>query len=987
MECLCVFLKIVGKFMDTPRAQNLMNQYFSRLQRIQSRAAAAASDSSVNEQSGNAHCKPGIGHDESSQPAKNKSSRDVVLLPARVRFMIDDLLDLRNNGWVPRRAGQRCETNKPRYLRDIRLEIYKDSGMLVAPTPAERSSTSRDVPGSEYANHLAATTNLSAGGSSPFISSLTVNGSKDNRTSPFCPGSAEQNILDARNWLELARFGEELCRSGPGDLGVFGSGVGSISRGFVSKGQLFSRSDSGHSGNYRRFLNSKPGSSANANNNSQSNGFMTNGADIWSARRDRTESTNDSGWTRGIATSVRRQPSNVRNVSSISGSGNLPPRMLRKMASLTGGAVSPNDQSDCANPSHNLQSDLFPTSQLVDDCRSLSSWGSSRTGTPGIEGKNSSGPLTPLKNPTRSLELFEPAYLQPERTTSVKPTFLRSTQSNVDSPPRPPSVILSAPKLTDVNLRPSTVLSQPVPQTTCGRLPFAPAELSTWAHTSANRGPTYSPYSNNDTAESVVELKVAHSGNVRSSAASDEQKRFVKRLVVLFEESKTEDDFISGLQAPEFAGRLSSELVASFVLRTCEEGASFPLSSLDAFETAHFFMRCCGSLRIEDIDKKSPKLVKDNHRRPLTTVWCLLLTKLLPVNSVTFSKSRFASISAALIWNGYLLLTDFVEPLRGGKHHPLFLLVLQQLALMADELPKATFPVDSSALGVQCSRDLTVDKRRATLTDWFRHWGIRMNQMMPDGSQTNEKLLEILEERNLVLLVPCLRLSRELAKLVEDNLSCESSSFSDKDAHMASVLSEYLENYTTSEDRDSPEFVHALMPAIYDYVYKTGLNELPSHSSPSELMSRERCAWNQLISAGLSCTLCGSTERQMDAIHALQLFWMSKDKPKGFLLRCFMNLYNCDLVDENTFLTWKEELNPSYPVKGEALFEVNRWLTWLENAEEEDEEETNITSVDHDLPADPLATPSSSHVALGAIAKFNEPLVGMNCLSADVSLA
>ncbi|KAF7249597.1 hypothetical protein EG68_10242 [Paragonimus skrjabini miyazakii] len=902
--------------------------------------------------------------------------------------MIYDLLDLRNNGWVPRRAGQRSETNKPRYLRDIRLEIYKDSGMLVAPTPAERSSTSRDVPGSEYANHLAATTNLSAGGGSPFISSLTVNSSKDNRMTPFCPGSAEQNILDARNWLELARFGEELCRSGPGDLGVFGSGTSSsISRSFISNGQLFNRSEGGHSGNYRRFHNSKPGSAANANNNSHSNGFTINGVDTWNARRDRTESTNDSGWTRGVATSVRRQSSNVKNVSSISGSGNLPPRMLRKMASLTGGAVSPNDQSDCTNPSHNLQSDLFPASQLVDDCRSLSSLGSSRTGTPGIEGKNSSGPLTPLKNPTKPLELFEPAYLQQERTTSVKPTFLRSTQSNVDSPPRPPSVIQSAPKLTDVSLRPNAVSSQLMSQSVCGRLPFAPAELSAWAHTSANRGPTCSLHSNNDSAEPVLELKVAYSGNVRSSAASDEQKRFVKRLVVLFEESKTADDFISGLQSPEFAGRLSSEMVASFVLRVCEEGASFPLSSLDAFETAHFFIRCCDSLRLEDIDKKSPKAVKDSHHRPLTSVWCLLLTKLLPVNSVTFSKSRFASISAALIWDGYLMLTDFVEPLRGGKHHPLFLLVLQQLALMADELPKATFPVDSSALGVRCSPDLTIDKRRSILTDWFRHWGIRMNQIMPDGSQTNEKLLEILEERNLVLLVPCLRLSRELAKLVEDNLSsCESSSSSDKDALMASTLSEYLETHTTSEDRDSPEFVHALMPAIYEYVYKTG-TELPSQSSPSELMSRERSAWNQLISAGLSCTLCGSPERQMDAIHALQLFWMSKGKPKGFLLRCFMNLYNCDLVDENTFLTWKEELNPSYPAKGEALFEVNRWLTWLENAEEEDEEETNITSVDRDLPVDPLVTPNSSHVVLGTIPKFNEPLVGINCLSADVSLA
>lgn len=43
----------------------------------------------------------------------------------------------------------------------------------------------------------------------------------------------------------------------------------------------------------------------------------------------------------------------------------------------------------------------------------------------------------------------------------------------------------------------------------------------------------------------------------------------------------------------------------------------------------------------------------------------------------------------------------------------------------------------------------------------------------------------------------------------------------------------------------------------------------------------------------------------------------------GFLFRCFMNLYNCELVCEDAFLSWKEEVNPSYPAKGQALFEVH----------------------------------------------------------------
>lgn len=57
------------------------------------------------------------------------------------------------------------------------------------------------------------------------------------------------------------------------------------------------------------------------------------------------------------------------------------------------------------------------------------------------------------------------------------------------------------------------------------------------------------------------------------------------------------------------------------------------------------------------------------------------------------------------------------------------------------------------------------------------------------------------------------------------------------------------------------------------------------------------------------------------------------------LLRFFMNLYDMEVVEEEAFLKWKEEVNDQYPGKGKALFQVNQWLTWLEQAEEESDEE------------------------------------------------
>lgn len=115
MECLCQFLTTVGKFMDTPKAKKLMNQYFMRLALILERGNIP-----LRENNGVGH--NGNGANQRSDLSKSKSQD---YLPARIRFMLEDLIDLKNNNWVPKRAGQRSEKNKPRYLKDIRLEIYK----------------------------------------------------------------------------------------------------------------------------------------------------------------------------------------------------------------------------------------------------------------------------------------------------------------------------------------------------------------------------------------------------------------------------------------------------------------------------------------------------------------------------------------------------------------------------------------------------------------------------------------------------------------------------------------------------------------------------------------------------------------------------------------------------------------------------------------------------------------------------------------------
>jgi hypothetical protein len=44
----------------------------------------------------------------------------------------------------------------------------------------------------------------------------------------------------------------------------------------------------------------------------------------------------------------------------------------------------------------------------------------------------------------------------------------------------------------------------------------------------------------------------------------------------------------------------------------------------------------------------------------------------------------------------------------------------------------------------------------------------------------------------------------------------------------------------------------------------------------------------------------------------------------GMLLRWFVNLYDLEIVEEDAFLKWKEDITDAYPGKGKALFQVSK---------------------------------------------------------------
>lgn len=64
-------------------------------------------------------------------------------------------------------------------------------------------------------------------------------------------------------------------------------------------------------------------------------------------------------------------------------------------------------------------------------------------------------------------------------------------------------------------------------------------------------------------------------------------------------------------------------------------------------------------------------------------------------------------------------------------------------------------------------------------------------------------------------------------------------------------------------------------------------------------------------------------DAQVTAVHALQVFCFSHKFPKGMLLRWFMALYEIEVVEEEAFMKWKEDVTDDYPGKGQALFQVS----------------------------------------------------------------
>lgn len=265
------------------------------------------------------------------------------------------------------------------------------------------------------------------------------------------------------------------------------------------------------------------------------------------------------------------------------------------------------------------------------------------------------------------------------------------------------------------------------------------------------------------------------------------------------------------------------------------------------------------------------------------------------------AKSYVAKFAAGAVASGVISIGDLASPMTGGYLYPLFLLCLQQLSKM---------------------------KGKDWLAKAFSESKVSLHGMLPELDNNKDRLIEILEDRSLGFLLPLLRIQSELWKQLKS------------DPNPANFYKWVRDNVDGKLFADSG-FITILVTAIIRHITSESTMQegVDVTVAPDKLLVEKEKELIDKFKGVLKKFLLDKIALHVTAIYALQVYSYNNGSPKGLLLRMFMNMYNFEIIDEEAFMKWKEEVNDIHPGKGQALFQVNQWLTWLEQAEEESEED------------------------------------------------
>nr|DBA17612.1 TPA: hypothetical protein GDO54_003032 [Pyxicephalus adspersus] len=264
-------------------------------------------------------------------------------------------------------------------------------------------------------------------------------------------------------------------------------------------------------------------------------------------------------------------------------------------------------------------------------------------------------------------------------------------------------------------------------------------------------------------------------------------------------------------------------------------------------------------------------------------------------------KSYLAQFAARAIIAELVSIAELAQPLENGTHFPLFLLCLQQLAKLKD---------------------------KEWLTELFQQSKVNMQKMLPEIDQNKDRMLEILEGKGLSFLFPLMKLEKELLKQIKMDPSPQ-------------TIYKWIKDNISPKLHVDKGFVNILMTSFLQYISNEvcPTEDADQTAAPSKEQLEQEKQLLLSFKPVMQKFLHDHVDLQVSALYALQVHCYSKNFPKGMLLRFFVHFYDMEIIEEEAFLAWKEDITQEFPGKGKALFQVNQWLTWLETAEEEESEE------------------------------------------------
>lgn len=228
---------------------------------------------------------------------------------------------------------------------------------------------------------------------------------------------------------------------------------------------------------------------------------------------------------------------------------------------------------------------------------------------------------------------------------------------------------------------------------------------------------------------------------------------------------------------------------------------------------------------------------------------------------------------------------------------------------------------------------LAVLKRLATsdqqqLSREFNASNIDLLVMMPESSRSKSGLLEALSEAELQFLEPFLGMEAGMTSELKANPN-------------PTILYRWLRDNVAAELHTERRFVHVLLRCCLVHVTEsTTLAEgVDRDVKPSKSVEGDEKKLFHQLKPLMQKFLHDDSSLQMTALYTVQNFCHEQKFPKGLIWRLFNYFYHEDVIDEEIFLKWKEDVNDEYSGKDKALTQVNSWLTWLQEADTEEDDE------------------------------------------------